>query len=272
MSVSSYTDPVAKLLTYGDCHEMDLQDWHHYPETVGLTADDVPELVRMATDRTLWEIESDRLEVWAPIHAWRALGQLHAEAAVAPLTQLFDERDSDWVSEEMPKVYAMLGPAAIPVLADYLTDASHAVWARNTAVDCLLEIARSHPESRDACVAPMLKQLESFAENDIDLNTILIGDLLDLKAVEAAPLIEQAFATENVDELMVGTWASIQIELGLKQESDFDPEDLKPKMPPGMDEIRQLIEKLDALIPPKPQGFGKAAQPKATKEKKKKKK
>ncbi len=251
---------------------MDLRDWHNYPETVGLTADDVSELIRMATDRTLWELESDRLEVWAPIHAWRALGQLHAEAAIAPLTQLFAEHDSDWVTEEMPKVYAMLGPAAIPTLVDYLTDTSHETWGRNTAVDCLLDIARSHPENRDACVAPMLQQLEAFAENDVDLNTILIGDLLDLKAVEAAPLIEQAFAAEAVDEFMVGTWASIQVELGLKQESDFAPEALKPKMPPGLDEIRQIIEKLDALKPPKPQGFSKAAQPKAPKGKKKKKK
>ncbi|XHX76822.1 MAG: hypothetical protein RBJ76_20640 [Stenomitos frigidus ULC029] len=270
MSLNTYHDPVAKLLTYGDCHEMDLREWHNYPETVGLTIEDVPELIRMATDPTLWELESDALTVWAPIHAWRSLGQLHAEAAIVPLTQLFHERDSDWITEEMPQVYAMLGPAAIPALADYLSDTSHEALARNTAVDCLLDIARSHPDSRDACVAPMLRQLESFADNDIDLNTILIADLLDLKAVEAAPLIEQAFATENVDEFMVGTWAGIQVELGLKQESDFDPEELKPKMPPGLAEMRQLIEKLDRANPPKPQGFGKT-QPQTQKGKKKKK-
>jgi hypothetical protein len=271
MSLDTYHDPVAKLLTYGDCHEMDLHDWPNYPETVGLTIDDVPELIRMATDPAFWELDDDRLEAWAPIHAWRALGQLQAEAAIAPLTQLFHERDSDWITEEMPRVYAMLGAAAIPVLADYLSDDSHESLARNTAVDCLLNIAQSHPESRDACVAPMLRQLEAFADNDTDLNTILIADLLDLKAVEAAPLMEQALATENVDEFMVGTWAGIQVELGLKQESDFDPEALKPKMPPGLDEIRQLIEKLDALNSPKPQGFGKTTQPKAQKGKKKKK-
>lgn len=271
MSLAPYSDPVAKLLTYGDCHEMDLYVWHNYPETVGLTVDDVPELIRMATDSAFWSLENEALEVWAPIHAWRSLGQLHAEAAIAPLTQLFHEQDSDWVTEELPKVYAMLGPAAIPVLADYLSDASHESLARNTAVDCLLYIARSHPESRDACVAPMLQQLESFAENDIDLNTILIGDLLDLKAAEAAPLMEQAFAAERVDEFMVGSWAGIQVELGLKQESDFDPEALKPKIPPEMAEMRKLIETLDALNPPKSQGFGKTIQPKAQKGKKKKK-
>lgn len=271
MSLDTYRDPVAKLLTYGDCHEMDLHDWHNYPETVGLTVDNVPELIRMATDSAFWALEDDRLEVWAPIHAWRSLGQLHAEAAIVPLTQLFHEQDSDWITEEMPKVYAMLGAAAIPVLAAYLSDGSHEALARNTAVDCLLNIARSHPESRDACVAPMLKQLESFAENDIDLNTILIGDLLDLKAVEAAPLMEQVFAAEQVDEFMVGSWAGVQVELGLKQESDFDPEELKPKMTPEMAEMRKLLETFDALNS-KPQGFGKAVQPKVQKDKKKKKK
>lgn len=275
MSLSNYTDPVAKLLTYGDCHEMDLHDWHNYPETVGLTADDSSELIRMATDPAFWELESDRLEVWAPIHAWRALGQLHAEAAITPLTKLFGEHDSDWISEELPKVYAMLGAAAIPVLAEYLTNTDHEARARSTAVDSLLEIARSHPESREACIAPMLQQLESFADNEIELNTILIGALLDLKAVEAAPIIEQVFAAEQVDEFMVGTWAGVQVELGLKHASDFDPEDLKPAIPPEMAEMRQLLDTLstlNALNPPKPQGFSKAAQPKAPKGKKKKKK
>ena len=271
MSFGTYSDPVAKLLTYGDCHEMDFDEWPNYPETVGLTLDDVPELIRMATDQSLWALESDRLEVWAPIHAWRSLAQLHTEAAIVPLTHLLQIDDNDWVAEEMPKVYVMLGTAAIPTLADYLTDDSHETWARTTAVDCLLEMARSHPESRDACVAPMLQQLESFAENDSELNTVLIGDLLDLKVVEAAPLMEQALAAEKADEFMVGTWAGIQVELGLKQQSDFDPEALKPKIPPALAEMKQLLETLDTLIP-KPQGFGKATPPKEPKGKKKKKK
>ena len=271
MSLDTYTDPVATLLAYGDCHEMDLHNWPNYPETVGLTLDDVPELIRMATDPAFWELESEQLEVWAPIHAWRSLGQLQAEAAIVPLTQLLGEHDSDWITEEIPKVYALLGAAAIPVLADYLTDASHETLGRNTASDCLLDIARAHPESRDACVAPMLQQLESFTENDIDLNTILIGSLLDLKAVEAAPLMEQAFAAELVDEFMVGSWAGVQVELGLKQESDFDPDALKPKLSPELAEMQQLLETIEALNS-KPQGFGKMTQPKAQKGKKKKKK
>jgi Protein of unknown function (DUF1186) len=271
MSLDTYTAPVATLLTYGDCHEMDLHDWPNYPETVGLTLDDVPELIRMAIDPAFWELESEQLEVWAPIHAWRSLGQLQAEAAIAPLTQLFGEHDSDWISEELPKVYAMIGAAAIPVLAEYLTDTAHETWARSKAVDSLLEIARAHPESRDACIAPMLQQLESFADNGIDLNTILIGDLLDLEAVEAAPLMEQVFAAELVDEFMVGSWAGVQVELGLKQASDFDPDALKPKLSPELTEMQQLLETIEALNS-KPQGFGKTTQPNAPKGKKKKKK
>ncbi len=271
MSVETYHDPVAKLLTYGNCHEMDLNDWPDYPATVGLTDADIPELIRMATDPMLWELESEQLEVWAPIHAWRSLGQLQAEAAIAPLTQLFQDRDIDWMTEEMPKVYAMFGPSAIPVLADYLGDPTHESWARNTAVDCLKEIAKAHPERREACIAPMLKQLEAFTDNDDDLNTILIGDLLDLKVVEAAPLMEPVFAAERVDEFMVGSWAGVQVELGLKQATDFPPEALNPKVPPALAQMRQLLETFDALNQ-KPQGFGKSVPSTAKKSGKKKKK
>lgn len=110
---------------------------------------------------------------------------------------------------------------------------------------------------------------ERGLQDDIDLNTILIADLLDLKAVEAAPLIEQAFAAENVDELMVDTWAAIHVELGLKQETDFSPEALKPKIPPEMAEMRQLLAQLDADH--KPLGFG-TTKPQTAKQGKKKKK
>ena len=82
----------------------------------------------MATDEELeWADEDETLEVWAPIHAWRTLGQLRAEAAIEPLFSLFTGLDqSDWVTEEMPEVFGMIGPAALPMLkaaiADIATD------------------------------------------------------------------------------------------------------------------------------------------------------
>jgi len=65
---------------------------------LGLGPQHVPDLIRMALDDELYWADSDSLEVWAPIHAWRALGQLRAEAAVQPLTRLLariDDFDDD---------------------------------------------------------------------------------------------------------------------------------------------------------------------------------
>ncbi len=132
-----YQPPLDKLLTYGDPRETpdpadDVRHWPDYPGVFGLGAEHVPELIRMATDDTLTWADSDSLEVWAPIHAWRALGQLHAEAAAQPLLPLLLQGDdSDWVLEELPDVYGLIGAAAIPALSAYLADASHPVYAHH---------------------------------------------------------------------------------------------------------------------------------------------
>src|SRR5437588_4593364 len=101
MDVTSYPSPVDKLLTLGDAREVggSVKNWSIYLE-LGLGPEHIPDLIRMAIDEELRWAYSDTLEVWAPIHAWRALGQLHAEAAIEPLLSLFEEsEDDEWVIE-----------------------------------------------------------------------------------------------------------------------------------------------------------------------------
>ena len=155
MGINSYTPPVDQLLTYGDAHQHGghPQDWPQYLE-LGIGSEQIPDLIRMATDEELRWADSESLEVWAPIHAWRTLGTLHAEAAIEPLLPLLkdiDENDDDWVQEELPEVYGRIGPAAIPALAAYMADTTHHLWARVAVVDSLEKIAKMHPESRDEC-------------------------------------------------------------------------------------------------------------------------
>ncbi len=223
MSIESYPPPVNQLLTYGNCAEMDFDNWPDYLE-LGIAPKDIPHLIRMATDNELYRDDEDTLESWAPIHAWRALGQLRAEAAIEPLMGLFEKEESnywEWIAEELPLVYSMIGPAAIPALAAYLADTSQAIFPRTTALNCLEDIAIDHPETRQECVAIFTHQLESFAENGSELNGFLIGSLVDLKAVESAPLIERAFAADTVDRMLVGDWDDVQVELGLKSREEL---------------------------------------------------
>lgn len=215
MTTATYPPPLDKLLTYGDCRNF--RKWPNYVEELGFAPEHIPDLLRMATDDELNWADLNNLEVWAPIHAWRILGQLRAEAAIEPLISLFHElEDIDWTSTEMPEVFALIGSTAIPALTAYLADSSHEIYPRTTAADCLTEIGKMHPDVRAECVTALTQQLELFAENDSEFNAFLIADLVDLKAVESAPTMERAFAADRVVPFIVGDWSEVQVLLGLK--------------------------------------------------------
>jgi hypothetical protein len=86
--------------------------------------------------------------------------------------------------------------------------------------EALVKIVRANPEARDECVGVLTQQLEQFTKNSSELNGFLIADLLDLKAVESAPIMEQAFAAKRVDTSIAGGWLDVQIDLGLKTYSE----------------------------------------------------
>jgi hypothetical protein len=220
MTTEAYPPPIDQLLTFGDCRK--LPEWPNYLE-LRLGAEHILDLIRMATSEELNHADSESSEVWAPVHAWRALGQLHAEAAIESLISLFqtiDEDDNEWAGEELPTVFGMIGPAAIPALTTYLADASHRLYARIAAISSLQRIAEMHPETRAECVAILTRQLEKGAEADPTLNGFLLASLLDLKAVESLPVIERALVADWVDESVAGDWEDVQIEFGLKEQRE----------------------------------------------------
>lgn len=212
---SYYAPPVDHLLTYGKGHSIPPECWPNYL-ALGLGPEHIPDLIRMATDAALQWTASDRLEAWAPLHAWRALGQLRAEAAVEPLLSLFDHLDeSDWVLEELPEVFGLIGRAALPALAAYLADGSHEVEAHLCAIPSIEQIGKRWPEARPACVGCLMEHLERCAEQDPEVNGFLVTGLVDLHAIEAAPLIERAFAARRVDPCVIGDWEEVKVVLGL---------------------------------------------------------
>ncbi len=118
--------------------------------------------------------------------------------------------------EELPSVFGMIGPVAIPALTAYLADSSHEMYSRAYASNGFIEIAKWYPESREECIAAISKQLEVFEENDYELNAFIIGDLARLKAVETLPLIERAFKADRVDEFVIDLDYVLE-EFGLKE-------------------------------------------------------
>ena len=262
-SIKDYSLPLDKLLTLGDPRGN--REWPDYIK-FGLGPESILDLIRMVTDTELNEADVESREVWAPRDAWRALEQLRAEAAIEPLMRLFHEQEEDdWASQELPESFGLIGPAAIPALIAYLADASHGLFPRISAVTGLESIAMQHTDTRADCIAALTRQLESFAEQDPTLNAFLISSLVEVAAVESAPVIEQAFAADCVDETIRGDWDDVQVDLGLKE-----PGEKQKQQARLIEELNRALSNPYELTSPatrisQPQKIGKKAKAKRKK-------
>lgn len=216
-----YRPPVSQLLSLGEVQREEKRDY----VALGLSMNDVPALIRMATDYQLHGGPQGSPVVWAPVHAWRALAQLRATEAIGELVGLFPRADGwdDWVSDDLPKVLATFRAAAIEPVSSFLADAARGDWARTAAAKTLGEIGETHSALRLEVISQISAQLERFSDQSETLNAMLVAELLDLKAVEAMPVIERAFASGRVDESVNGDVEDVQIQFGLKTQREHPP-------------------------------------------------
>lgn len=206
-----YDPPVSKLLTYGEPGA--ITDWPNYRE-LGLRKQHIPDLIRMATDDGLHEAENDTLAVWAPVHAWRALGQFKATEAIQPfLDKLFwrVEDGDEWVASEMPFIFGLFGPSAIPHLSSFLDAGKlNGTEPRALAVDCLLAIGQVWDYAVYLAAQVLKNQLENHAQHHPSVNVVLINGLVEVITVfpprEILPLIGDVIKSGNVPEDFSATW------------------------------------------------------------------
>jgi len=144
------------------------------------------------------------------------------------LMSLFHELDdADWAREELPIVYQMIGPKAVPALVRYLGEDSHGTFPRIAVTYSLERIGNAYPEAKEQCLVSLKEQLEYFRDNDPALNAFLIGHLTDLNALKLLPLIKQAFDNDSVDMMVTGDLEDIEIELGVRKQRS-KPRPLSP--------------------------------------------
>lgn len=212
-----YHGNVAKLLTLGECK---FNEWSEY-FGLGITEEDIPELIRMVGDEDLYYGESESPEIWAIVHAWRILGELKASQAIDTLIGLFrliDEEDDDWVAEEIPDVLATIGSSAIPALELYIKDSGNGLFARIAAQDSLEKIGNADESFREKCLEILSGELEKFQENDSTYNAFLICGLIDLRALGKIDIMRKAFEGGCVDSEVTGDIEDIEMSLGLRLE------------------------------------------------------
>lgn len=74
---------------------------------------------------------------------------------------------------------------------------------------------KAHPEKREQCAGVLASVLENYEKNDEGLNGFIVFDLVRLNAVEHIGIIEKAFKADRVDEMIMGDFEDVQVELGL---------------------------------------------------------
>lgn len=235
-----YTDPVKCLLSL---NEPKFQEWPNYPDIFGFNASHIPELIGMLGDEDLHTADSEAAEVWAPVHAWRVLGQLKADQAVPALMTLFKKiLDDDWAHEEIPVVCGMIGEAAIEPVRTLLNSMHEDIFINITAINCLEHIATNNPDLKARCVRILVDCLQAYQSNDSEFNGFLIESLFTLEAASThIELIGAAFEAECVDETIRGDFEDMQIDLGLLKERITPSRNYLFEKHPEMEKISQLF-------------------------------
>ena len=229
-ALTRYPQALAELLTFGEPDE-DLD----YTDSADELGDQVPDLIRMVLDDDLNERDDDDPAWYAPVHAIEILCVLGPLEAAEPLLACFDW-DADWLFDLLPELYAAIGPASVPMLRDYLFDASHDAGARSIASDALMAIAQEHEAARSDIVAMLTTFLDrpeaAASADEEELTSFVICDLGDLGDPSAYDAIRRAFEEDRVTPHIVGL-GDIEQDFGMRPPIDFSLP-LVPRPEPGV--------------------------------------
>jgi hypothetical protein len=228
-------------LTLGDPGGRGSELWDD-PAKHGLTIEHIEDLIRMIGDGRL---HRDREPVcWAPVHAWRAAAQLDPAGLIEPMIKILDRLarwGDDFGLEEVPEVFALIGPACLPSLAKLIQDQRRPLWARVAGVSALMDIGADHPATRDDIINLVVNQLDRSPYNDPILNAFLVSLAVDLRLHEARYAVALAYRCGDVDESVVGTLPSVLEEMSMSKE------EWRAVMRERYDEIERRLEVLPGL-------------------------
>jgi hypothetical protein len=219
------SDPVERLRLFGAGPAQAADTWLDYRAVFGLDDSHIDALIGIACDRALLALAEDEAAAgtalpWAPMHAWRALGQLRAAAAVAPLLEVFRSTDDDWLERDLPRLLIMIGPAAIPHMETFLLLEDLEELCAITVVRALGHIGTQHPEARAACIAVAERMIGPLAGQIGSVVGFAIAVLTDLQAVESLGAIRDAFARDAVDIRIAGDLEDVEIALGVREQRE----------------------------------------------------
>jgi hypothetical protein len=213
------SEPIAHLLKLADpwAHDFDYAK-------MGFTAEHIPQLIEMAINPAPYASEKER-HMWSVVHAWRVLGYLKALEAVEPLLGILELLPSIDYANDLEEVFTAMGAETLPLLEKYIQQPHTDEMKAMTALDAVANIAETYPEARAEAIRIITDKLSRFAENPPEINGLIVGNLLDIEAVEAIDTIRKAFQAKRVDTSIVGNLGDVEVFLEISEKPkryDFD--------------------------------------------------
>lgn len=197
-----------------------VEEWKSYLD-YGFSSKDVPHLIPLLTDESLYDAPENSNDIWVPLYAWRILGALKSDEAIQPLIDMFEfAPDDDWVLTDIPYALGMIGRAAIEPLFKTLLNESFAEFSRVAASDSLIQIAKQDSSLRDEIVSKLGEYLRAPDVTKLSLNGLLVCGLIDVKAIELMDDIRLLFEHGYVDISIPGDLEDVEIALGTRSKRD----------------------------------------------------
>ena len=255
-----YAPPLDRFLTRGDPgHFADSMPPAFY-QALGATPGDIPEIIHMFKDPEIQHMDADggySPACWAFSHAQRALVELRAPGAAQLLIDHFyaeaiaREENSYFLPsiEDCDSLLRALGEDAVDIIIENIEANGDNADLGGMLSEALAGIIEKHPARRDKSIAAIVGRLKQHHANRDTYNGLLISSLLDLRAVEAAPVIEEAYAANNVDCDICGDWDDVKFDLGMATHRDGSP--LLPPDPAIEERRRSILQNRVKIKPPK---------------------
>jgi hypothetical protein len=227
---------LARLVALGEPEYPDEKLPPDYYQRHGITPTDTPALMRLYQDHEIIHMENHgayHTACWARFHILRASGELRAPGTTQLMLDKLrtattaddddaddDNHDAELIIADCHDLLPKLGDEACATVIAELnareTRGHYDEFANNLA-GILGAFGKLHPHLRDTCRDILCKQLENHPVNDDTYNGFLVSALIDLKATEAVPLLEQTHLADTVDTSICGDWEDVQRSLGLKE-------------------------------------------------------
>jgi len=187
------------------------------PSGLQFDLNDVDDLLAITLSDEFNTAPGDSDQIWAPLHAWRALGQLKVTKAIEPLINSFDQfNDDDYATDELPEVFSLVGEPAVDPLVAYLYRPVVEEWSVILAVACLGEIVEHHPSVKPLLLDHLKNYMRSPRLDLPSVNAFILSVIMNLQAVELIDEIRHMFALGCVDVGWCGDLEDVESNLGVR--------------------------------------------------------